>query len=63
MPGAAKQFADPRALIDSGLGRGQPRDAGGLVERRAGMRAAIEQREELANDVEDDGLAISTQRL
>src|ERR1700730_2523062 len=35
VPGAAQEFADPRALVDTGLRRGQPRHAGGLVERRA----------------------------
>src|SRR5258708_24310724 len=56
MPGAAQEFADPRALIDSGLRRGQSRDAGGLVERRAFVRAAIKQREELAVDIEHDNV-------
>src|SRR5260370_39837984 len=57
VPGAAQEFADPRALIDSGLRRGQSRDAGGLVERRAFVRATIEQREELAVDMEHDNVA------
>ena len=52
-----KQFADPRALVDAGLRRGQPRDAGGFFQRRAGMRTAIEQREELAVDMEHDDVA------
>src|SRR3977135_879356 len=57
MPGTAQQFADPRALVDSGLGRGQPRHAGGLVERGALMRATIKQREELAIDVKHHDVA------
>ena len=57
VPRAAQQFADARALVDTGLRRGQPRDAGGLLQRRALMRAAIEQREELAIDVEHDDVA------
>src|SRR6201986_879715 len=57
VPGTAQQFADARALIDPGLRRGQPRDASRLVERRAFMRATIEQREELAIDMEDDDVA------
>src|ERR1700749_543304 len=48
VPGAAQEFADARALVDSGLRRGQARHAGGLLQRRALMRTAIEQREELA---------------
>src|SRR6266478_6430866 len=51
MPGAAQQLADPRTLIDAGLGRRQPRHARRPVERRAFMRAAVEQREELAVDM------------
>src|SRR5256885_17131081 len=54
VPGAANEFADPRALVDAGFRRGQPRHARRLVERRAFVRAAIEQREELAIDMEYD---------
>src|SRR4029077_9278026 len=57
MPGAAEQFAHPRALIDAGLWRSQARDASRLVQRRAGVRAAIEKREKLAVDVEHDDVA------
>src|SRR6266403_1774909 len=57
MPGAAQQFADAGTLVDAGLRRGQPRHARRLVERRAGVRAAVEQREELAIDVEHDDVA------
>src|SRR4029453_14780419 len=57
VPRAAQQLADARSLIDSGLRRGQPRDAGRLFQRRAPMRAAVEQREELAIDVEHDDVA------
>src|SRR4029079_4309339 len=54
VPGATEQLADARALVDPRLGRGQTRHARRLFERRAGMRTAIEQREELAIDVEHD---------
>src|SRR5215472_8433476 len=57
MPGAAQELADAGALVDTGLGRGQARHAGGLVERRAFMRAAVQQREELAIDMEHDDVA------
>jgi hypothetical protein len=57
VPRAAQEFADARALVDTGLRRGQPRDAGGLLLRRTLMRAAIEQRKELAVDVEHDDVA------
>src|SRR5260370_16110593 len=57
VPGAAPEFAYPRALIDSGLRRGQSRDASGLVERPAFARATIKQREELAVDMEHDNVA------
>src|SRR6185503_16034909 len=57
VPGAAQQFADPRALVDAGLRRGQARNAGRLVERRAGMGTTVEQREELAIDVKYDDVA------
>src|SRR5882724_1907262 len=52
VPGTTQQFAYPRALIDPGLRRSQPRHAGRLVERRAFVRTAIEQCEELAVDME-----------
>src|ERR1700743_1129654 len=51
MPRAAQKFADARALIDAGLRRRQPRDAGGLLQWRAFMWTAIEQREERAIDM------------
>src|SRR6201995_4873451 len=54
VPRTAQELADPRALVDAGLRRRQPRHAGRLFQRRAGMRAAVEQREELAIDVEHD---------
>src|SRR5258708_37851404 len=50
MPGATQEFADTGTLIDAWFGRGQPRDAGRLVERRAFVRTTIEQPEELAVD-------------
>src|SRR3954452_19432282 len=52
MPRAAQQLADPRALVNAGLRRGQPRHARRLLQGSAGMRTAIEQREELAIDME-----------
>src|ERR1700749_1234042 len=57
VPGATQEFADARALVDSGLRRGQTRDAGRLFEWRTLMRAAIEQREEIAVDMEYDDVA------
>src|SRR5215475_155566 len=57
VPGATQQFADAIAVVDAGLRRCQPRDAGGLVQRRALVRAAIEQREELAVDMKHDDVA------
>src|SRR3979490_2443207 len=57
VPGATQEFADARALVDAGLRRGQPRYACGLVERRARMWAAIEQRKELAVDMEHQDVA------
>src|SRR6478609_4093277 len=57
VPGAAQQLADPGALVDAGLRRGQPRHARRLVERRAFVRTAVEQREELAVDMEHDDVA------
>src|SRR5437764_1008347 len=58
MPGAAQQFADAGTLVDPGLRRGQPRDACRLVERRAFVGTAIEQREELAIEMEHDGVPV-----
>src|SRR5260370_5553346 len=52
MPGATQEFADPRTLIDAGLRRGQACHARRLVKRRAFVRTAVEQREELAVDME-----------
>src|ERR1700754_2851068 len=57
VPGTTQELADPRALVDTGLRRGQSRHAGSLVQRRALMRAAIEQRKELAVDVEHHDVA------
>src|SRR4051812_35899244 len=57
MPGTAQHLADARALIDAGLGRGQPRHARRFLQRRAFVRAAVQQREELAIDVEHDDVA------
>src|ERR1700739_2409243 len=57
MPGTAEQFADPRAIVNSRLRRGRACDAGRLIERRAGVRAAVEQRKELAIDVEYNDVA------
>src|SRR5262245_44099392 len=48
VPRAAQRFADARALVDSGLRRGQAGDAGGLFQRRALVRTTIEQRKEFA---------------
>src|SRR5258708_18834052 len=45
VPVPPPECADPRALIDSGLRRGQSRDASGLVEPRPFVRAAIKHRE------------------
>src|SRR5580704_17512463 len=42
VPGTPQHFADPRAVIDAGLGGCQPGDAYGLVERGAFVRAAVE---------------------
>src|ERR1035438_4593933 len=63
MPGATQQFADPRTLVDPGLRRGQPRHARRLVERRAGVRTTVEQREEFAVDVEHDDVALPHDRI
>ena len=57
VPGASQELADAVADIDAGLGRGQARDTGGFRQRCALMRAAIEQREELAIDMEDHDVA------
>jgi hypothetical protein len=57
VPGTAQHFADARTLIDAGLRRGQPRHAGRLVQRRALMRAAVQECEELAIDMEHDDVA------
>src|SRR3954453_3316417 len=57
VPGAAEQFPDPRALIDTGLLRRQPRHAGSLLQRRAGVRTAIEQRKVFAVDMKHDDVA------
>src|SRR5262249_40431848 len=57
MPGTAQHLADARAMIDAGFRRGQPRHARRLVERRALVRAAVEQRKELAIDMEHDDVA------
>src|ERR1700681_2631922 len=52
VPGTTQQFADSGSPIDAGLRRGQTRDAGGLIEWRTRVRAAIEQRKELTVDME-----------
>src|SRR5580704_9898973 len=57
VPGAAQQLADAGALVDAGLRRRQPRHACRLVERRALVRAAVEQRKELAVDMKHDDVA------
>src|SRR5271168_209775 len=57
MPGTAQQFAHARAMIDARLRRRQPRHARRLVQRRALMRAAVQQRKELAVDMEHDNVA------
>src|SRR5437762_9440627 len=57
VPAAAQEFADAGSLIDAGFRRGQPRHARGLVERRARVRTAVEQRKEFAIDVEDHDIA------
>src|SRR5262245_551156 len=53
VPGAAQEFADTVADINAGLRRGQPRDAGGLLQWSTLMRAAVEQRKEFAVDMEN----------
>lgn len=57
MPGTAQHLPDPRALIDAGLGRGQPCHTSCFLQRGAFMRAAVQQRKELAVDVEHDDIA------
>lgn len=57
VPGATEHFADTRALVNAGLRRGQPRHACGFLKRSAFVRAAVQQREELAIDMEHDDVA------
>src|SRR5579871_376363 len=57
MPGTAQQFPDARTMIDARFRRRQPRHARRLVQRRALMGASVEQRKELAIDMEHDDVA------
>src|ERR1700761_1954372 len=53
MPGAAQDFAEPGVFDLTGIGRLRKPDQRSFAERRALMRAAVHQAEELALDVED----------
>src|SRR5947208_12719329 len=57
MPRAAQELADAVTDIDAGLWRRQSRNAGRFRQWRALMRTAIEQRKELAIDMEDHDIA------
>src|SRR6185312_1659424 len=53
VPGAADDFAWSRVLDRAGVGRLREADQRPLAQRRALVRATVEQAEELALDVED----------
>ena len=53
VPGAADDFAEPGVFDGAGIGRLRKSDQRPLAQRRALVRAAVQQAEELALDVED----------
>ena len=58
VPGAADDFAEPGIFDVAGIGRLREPDQRAFAQRRALMRAAVQQAEELALDVEDRDRAL-----